>query len=332
MPETHKGDLENTAITSRNARGSETQVWKRLAILFSAVSVCMALLLVITWQRNGNLDLRALLTAGQTGAAGQQSEEESQKVLKEILPDNYKLGVKFDRVVVDMVNAGAIDKQKFTELYEQRTPLTESQKRLLEVSSNEEIVINKDNAELLLNLLWPLGISNKTKVLSEGPMGKEFGSEVGNFASTGGWTLGKVEGGKLYNSMRLISLTPEQEDMVMEIAKNIYRPCCGNHTAFPDCNHGAAMLGFIELAVSQGMPKDEIYKKALVLNSYWFQQTYAELAIYFKKEKGIKWSKVNAKEVLSQEYSSGQGYAAINKKLQEAGLLPKLSSGGGCEV
>lgn len=29
--------------------------------------------------------------------------------------------------------------------------------------------------------------------------------------------------------------------------------CCGNSTYFPDCNHGAAMLGFIELAVSQGL-------------------------------------------------------------------------------
>ena len=115
-----------------------------------------------------------------------------------------------------------------------------------------------------------------------------------------------------------------------EIAQNIYRPCCGNSTYFPDCNHGAAMLGFIELAVAQGLPKEEIYKKALVLNSYWFPQTYAEVAIYFKVKKNTPWDKVNPKEILSASYSSGGGYKAVNKELQTAGLLPKVEGGGGC--
>ena len=160
-------------------------------------------------------------------------------------------------------------------------------------------------------------------------MGTQYKDKVDSFASTAGWTLGKTEGGKLFNSLSIISLTPDQENLVKEIAESIYRPCCGNHTGFPDCNHGAAMLGFIELAASQGMSKDEIYKKALVLNSYWFPQNYAEIATYFKAQKGMAWKDVNPKEILGVSYSSGQGYAAINKELQAEGLLPKAQGGGG---
>ena len=92
------------------------------------------------------------------------------------------------------------------------------------------------------------------------------------------------------------------------------------------------MLGFIELAVAQGMSTDEIYQKALVLNSYWFPQTYVELATYFKAKKNIAWNSVNPKEILGASYSSGQGYNAINKELQIDGILPKVKGGGSCGV
>jgi hypothetical protein len=181
-----------------------------------------------------------------------------------------------------------------------------------------------------LNLLWPLGIVNKSAVLSEGPMGTQYGQEVGNFASTGGWDLGKKSGGELFNSLSLVKLTPQQEAVVKEIAAHVHRPCCGNHTAFPDCNHGAAMLGFIQLAVAQGMPTDEVYRKALMLNSYWFPQTYVELAIYFKVKRNLAWTDVDPQEVLGETYSSGDGYAAMSQQLQADGLLPKVDQGGSC--
>ena len=254
------------------------------------------------------------------------------EIIGKVLPEKLDLGVSFGDTIVKMVQLGAIDKEKFTKLYQDRGGLQPAETKLLEESSGEKIVVTAANANFILNLLWPLGIANKTKVLAEGPMGTQYKKDVGNFASTGGWTLGKESGGKLFNSLPLINLTAEQEREVTEIAQNIYRPCCGNSTYFPDCNHGAAMLGFIELAVAQGLPKEEIYKKALVLNSYWFPQTYAEVAIYFKVKKNTPWDKVNPKEILSASYSSGGGYKAVNKELQTAGLLPKVEGGGGCGV
>ena len=250
----------------------------------------------------------------------------------EVLPDQYNLGISFGDAIVKLVRSGAIDKNKFVNLYEGRNALSEDQKKLLDEPSNTQIIVTQENAGLLLNLLWPLGIANKTNVLSQGPMGTQYKNEVGNFASTGGWSLGKEEGGKLFNRFSIVSLSADQEALVTEIAQNIYRPCCGNSTYFPDCNHGAAMLGFIELAVAQGMPKDEIYQKALVLNSYWFPQTYVELATYFKAKKNIAWNNVNPQEALGANYSSGQGYSAVNKELQADGILPKVKGGGSCGV
>lgn len=258
--------------------------------------------------------------------------KQQEQITKEVMPDKVDIGVSFSDTIVKMVKDGAIDKDKLEKLYEGRGGLSSDEKKLLEEPSTDKIIITQANAGFILNLLWPLGIANKTNVLSEGPMGTQYAKDVGNFASTGGWTLGKVDGGKLFNSLAILPLTKEQETIVTEISQNIYRPCCGNSTYFPDCNHGAAMLGFIELAVSQGIPKDEIYKKALALNSYWFPQTYADINVYFKAKKGKSWDKVDPKEALGQNYSSGQGYMAINKELQAEGLLPKVSGGGGCGV
>ena len=252
--------------------------------------------------------------------------------MKEILPENADLGISWGDTVVKMVNLGAIDKDKLAALYNQETPLTQDEKDLLEQPTLKHLVINQANAGFVLNLLWPLGIANKTDVLSQGPMGTQYNKDIANFASTGGWTLGRIDGGKLFNSLPLLSLTPSQEAEVKEIASGIYRPCCGNNTYFPDCNHGAAMLGFLELAVAQGLPKDQIYKDALILNSYWFPQTYAELDTYFKTNNGLAWNKVDPEIVLGEKYSSGQGAQVIDQALKNNGQVPQVAGGGGCGV
>lgn len=316
----------------KKVKPANSSLLERFVPILLVSSIAMSFAVGALWREVENVKKAGGLVSTSSVASSKatsQAKGDSSKLLSEVMPDNYKLGVKFNDVILKMVETGAIDKDKFIQLYAERAPLTDKQKELFEKVSNDEIVLNQENAQLLLNILWPLGISNKSKVLSEGPMGTQYKDKAGSFASTGGWTLGKEEGGKLFNSKSLIELTPEQENLVKEIADSIYRPCCGNHTGFPDCNHGAAMLGFIELAVAQGMPKDEIYKKALVLNSYWFPQTYAEIATYFKA-KGTAWNKVNAKEVLGANYSSSQGSQAINQALQ--GDVPKVQSGGGCGV
>ena len=126
-----------------------------------------------------------------------------------------------------------------------------------------------------------------------------------------------------------IKLTENQQALLEEASKAIYRPCCNNPTYFPDCNHGMAMLGLLELLAAQGADKAQLYKTALAVNSFWFPQTYLELAVYFS-EQGTDWSKVDPKLVLSQNYSSAQGYQTARTKIKS---LPKPpSGGGGCGV
>jgi len=168
-------------------------------------------------------------------------------------------------------------------------------------------------------------LTQKSKVLDEGPM-QTGGSDPANFASTGGWTIGKKDAMQLYSSQELIKLSAEQQQRVQQIAENVYRPCCGNSTAFPDCNHGMAALGYIELAVAAGLSEEQIYKDLLAFNSFWFPQTYVEMAVYFEKEQGTKWPDVDAKLALSQDYSSAQGAQRIAQVVQN---VPGLKSQGG---
>ena len=130
-----------------------------------------------------------------------------------------------------------------------------------------------------------------------------------------------------YSKHEFISLTPEQQQLVEQVSWNIYRPCCGNPTYFPDCNHGMAMLGLLELMASQGVNEEDMYKAALAVNSYWFPETYINLAKYFESQ-GTPWKKIDPKEVLGADYSSASGYRNILNKIQPI----KQQSGGGCGV
>src|SRR3989344_1353776 len=97
-------------------------------------------------------------------------------------------------------------------------------------------------AGYLLNLLWAFGLANKNPILEDASemMNPGYGG-AGNFASTGGWTVAKGNAMGHYNMYALVTLSPEQQALVDRVSRNIYRPCCGNSTHFPDCNHGMAM-------------------------------------------------------------------------------------------
>jgi len=223
-----------------------------------------------------------------------------------------------------IVEAGGIDMVKYLENYS--GPKNEELLSYLTKDKDEGITINADTAYFWVNTLWALGLTQNSKVLSEGIMGTEYKDQLGNFASTGGWTLGVKPAVSLYSSSMIIDLDESEQEMVREISSNVYRPCCGNPTSFPDCNHGMAILGLVELMVDQGFSEDEIYKASLAFNSYWFPQTYVDLAYYFQTKESMLWKNVDAKELLSAQYSSSPGYQAIK---EEIGNVPGTESRGG---
>lgn len=241
--------------------------------------------------------------------------------------EGYTVDIDWGDTGKKLVEAGGIDMEKYRNIYSDG-----AQAELLSYltdTKNEGITITPETAYFWVNTLWALGLTQKSAVLEEGIMGTEYEDTVGSFASTGGWTLGQKDGVSLYSSSVIIPLTDEQQQIVDSISQNIYRPCCGNPTSFPDCNHGMAILALVELMVSQGFSQEEIYQASLAFNSYWFTTTYVDLAYYFQTQEGIMWGDVDPKRILSKEYSSGQGYASIKKQIGSIPGAPQVGASCG---
>ncbi|MBI5412271.1 hypothetical protein HZA43_03820 [Candidatus Peregrinibacteria bacterium] len=226
-----------------------------------------------------------------------------------------------------LIDSGVINNQKFESLYAQRGGLSAEMKTLLTASDNGKIRMTLENAGVLLNIAWALGLGDKNPVLEQGPMNdKQYGG-AGNFASTGGWSLSTGDTMSHYSKHPFIVLTPDQQSLLEKVAKGIYRPCCGNSVYFPDCNHGMAMLGLLELMASQNVSEDDMFHAALAVNSYWFPDTYVTITKFFAKQ-GVAWDKVSPREVLGANYSSSSGYRQILQQVKPV----QAGSGGGCSV
>lgn len=247
---------------------------------------------------------------------------------EKIIPkEGIVLPARWGDLGVRMTSAGVIDKIKFEEMYAKRGGLNNEEKKLLEGLDNGNLKITRENSGFVLNLLWALGLGNKNEILESGPMSDKKYGGPGNFASTGGWTLAQGSSMNHYSKHRFIVLTPEQQALVEKVSKGIFRPCCGNSTHFPDCNHGMAMLGLLELMASQGVSEDEMYKTALAVNSYWFPDTYITIAKYLNSQ-GKDWSGAVPKEILGFDYSSGAGFQKVRSKVENSGV----GGGGSCGV
>ena len=249
--------------------------------------------------------------------------------LGEVLPsEGVILPIVWGDIGSKLVRTGVIDAEKLRATYVQRNAFSEEYETLLSGQSDEKLKITANNAGYLLNLFWALGLGNKNEILEKGEMINPKYGGAGNFASTGGWTIAQGSAMDHYSRHKFFDLTPEQQNLVDKISSGIYRPCCNNSTHFPDCNHGMAMLGLLELMASQGVGEQDMWKTALVVNSYWFPNNYLTIASYMES-KGIDWKDVNPQEMLGIDYSSASGYARIADQV----TTPKDSRGGnGCSV
>ena len=245
-------------------------------------------------------------------------------------PDGFALSVSYGDFGPRLIEAGVIDYDAFAAIYENSgKPLSAGQLEILKNGSNEEIVIEADNAHFLLNFFWAVGLANQNPILTEGPMVQNSQGQVERFASTGGWTLASKPITELYASMNLIPLTAEQQKLVEEVAAHVYRPCCGNHTLFPDCNHGMALLGILELMASQGASVDEMFEAAKYVNAFWFPQQTLETAIYLQLNEDVDFRDADAKLVVSEKFSSAAGSNMVHQDLQRKGVLQQSPGQGG---
>ena len=264
-------------------------------------------------------------TKQKSSVASAQEKTPISALEKEVLPNNgVTLPVVWGDLGSKLVDAGVIDAKKFEAIYQQRGTFSDEYKNLLLGTNNGKLKITSANSGYVLNLLWALGLGNKNAILEKGGMTDPRYGGAQKFASTGGWTIAQGNPMDHYSKHSFIVLTPEQQALVDKVSRGIYRPCCGNSVHFPDCNHGMAMLGLLELMASQGVSEQDMWSTALTVNSYWFPNNYMTIATYMKS-KGTDWKNVNPQEMLGANYSSSQGYANIASQV----VAPQSQSGGG---
>jgi len=300
------------------------------SIIIAASILAIAIIFKWTPARNTS-DLSSLRAQPQT-VNSNDNNSHSKTILvtdEEVTPSaGVILPVVWGDFGIQLIKSGAINVDKFKALYEQRGTFTDEEKSFLLGQNNGKLKITPENAGYFLNLFWALGLASNNPILDSGEMMNPKYGGARNFASTGGWTIAQGNPMDHYSKHSFFALTPDQQALVEKVSENIYRPCCGNSTHFPDCNHGMAMLGLLELMASQGVNEQDMYKTALTVNAYWFPDQYATIAQYFKQKK-IEWKTVNPKTILSSDFSSAQGFARIAAQVTQ----PKQrQNGGDCGV
>ncbi|HEX7974958.1 MAG TPA: hypothetical protein VF498_11150 [Anaerolineales bacterium] len=329
QPETVGAKLQPPEITpglhSRRIQGIRKNLrayWALLALITYIVGLGSG---YFVWGRSGGSQ-----NSDQANAYSQRDE-----MVRQINPpDGYKIPAVYGDFGPKLIASGAIDETQFLKIYQDRgQPISQELVGILEKGSSQPVVINSENQGFLLNLFWALGLANQNPVLTQGPMLQNGKDNVVNFASTGGWTLATRPIPEIYASAKILTLTAEQQARLEEVAQGVYRPCCDNATYFPDCNHGMAMLGMLELMASQNASVDQMFAAAKYFNAYWFPQQTLELAVLLKSVENTDFTNADGRTLVGKNLSSVSGFQAVHQYLSQNGKLEQVpKSGGNCGV
>ena len=335
-----KNNLSNNTLKNAISKALQA-VWENPLLFFSlSLFVLISFISLPFWPSLYKINLAKLseakLTQVQETASQSAASPDAQKILEQINPSQgYETKAVFGDIGPKLLASGVINFEAMKELYkESGAPLTEEQIKILTQGSDQKIKITPQNSYFLLNFLWAAGLANKNRILEQGPMSKDTDVPVDNFASTGGWTLGKKENGaEYYSKFEIVKLNSEQQKILDDFAFNSYRPCCSNPTGFPDCNHGMAALALGEIMASQGATAEEIFEAFKYFNAFWFTETYFDIARYFQAKEGKDWKDVSGRIVAGKDFSTPQGWQGVRQWLSANNLLEEApSSGGGCGV
>ena len=243
------------------------------------------------------------------------------------LPVSYTLPVAYGDLAPQLVAAGVLYVDALADIFARRNvPLDESQLRILREASETSVTIDASNSEFILDFFWAVGLANRNAILLEGAM-QQHGTVTG-FASVGGWTVATRPIAELYAALPLIELTPAQQDRLQAVTSAIYRPCCDNATDFPDCNHGMALLGLLELMASRDASTDEMFDAAKNVSAFWFPKEMRAVTAYFRLTEGTDFAGMDSRRALAKENFSASGAAAIRKWLVGRGVGDTVSPGG----
>lgn len=227
---------------------------------------------------------------------------------------------------IKLVEHQIIDPDRFMAAY--YDPLPPEQRLLLSWPSHRPIKLTRENASIYVNLLWPLGLTNRIGANENSPIN---GDALPTFASTAGWTLGREENGAAYfNRYRILDLTVQQEELAVSVAKRTYRPCCDNSTFFQDCNHGSALFGMLQLGAAQRLGEAELFREALTFNSFWFPSHYVQIALYLELVEKRGWAEVDPVQLMGPEYSASGPSRHKLAQIAQAPESPLLQNAVSC--
>ncbi|MGE5338236.1 MAG: hypothetical protein ACM3PU_10425 [Gemmatimonadota bacterium] len=181
----------------------------------------------------------------------------------------------------------------------------------------------------LLNFFWAVGLANRNRLLTRGPMMQGGLSRISGYASTGGWTLGARPVLGMYASLPLVTVNEAQQARLDHVASGVFRPCCDNPTSFPDCNHGMAMLGLLTLVAAQADEANALFAAAKTANRFWFPDAASTVAAYVKATRGIEYADLDGREANGAELFSGSGYRRVAAWATPRGG-PRSSGGLSC--
>ena len=307
--------------------------WRRYGTGFAVVAGAVAILFALPY-----LPDQYKLKFQQAGVSAPTVEQLALERKLELLPeqvlprDGYTIDARYGNIGYQLVQAGVINFEKFTTLYDNAgSPLTADQLRIFQPQGlDAPITIDRDNAYFLLNLFWAVGLATENPILTDGQIRSYGNGRIGDFASTGGWTIATKPLEEIYAASQLAPLSDEQQALLQRVAENTYRPCCGNSTAFPDCNHGMALLGVLELLAARGASEDELYEAAKNFSAYWFPAQAFDLAAFFLVTADQSFADIDARDFVSERFFSGSGWSRVKGWLDaNLGVTPQGGNGGG---
>lgn len=262
----------------------------------------------------------------------QSSTNQTAILLSGLFPNQgFKTPVRLNDIVPELVSSGVINLTKVKGLYGGK--LTQQELDILTKPSYANLTLNSSNANFYLLIFWALGIANKNQVLDNFSASANASNySVADFASTGGWTLGTSSNSMVYfDKLSLLTLTPLAQNEMYDVATHSYRPCCNNPTAFPDCNHGAALLALTELGASEGLNESQLYTLDLQAQTLWFPSYYATTALELHYKNVSYWA--SPRLVLGANYSSASGwYRDSYEPLKTNNQLPSAGQAAACGV
>lgn len=278
---------------------------------------------VHTWPAPGQSSASITSTVSSGGDLTASPAVNLTAVESEVLPaQGITLPARWGDSVQKLIASGALNETSLEQIVTQGgQSITPEELRVLNGTSTDNITLNSTNTAFVLDVLWAIGINNNNTIISNGSLTR-FGNPD-QFASTGGYApLGTLH----LSGMNLVNLNASEQEIAAYVAGSTYRPCCDNPTSFPDCNHGAAALGLIELMASQGNNATTIFDGVRAFSSFQFPQQYMEIGV-FLAARGTSFDAVPAAAVMDANVSSAAGIANISNYLKANNVT--LGSGSG---